>query len=64
MAQNRFAEDLVVVLSDMKHPPNPDNTVSLTLLDAKTGAKKDVARALMTKENRQAVYSALHPDQQ
>jgi len=62
-AQRRFAEDLVVVLADMGHPAGDDNTVSLTLVDAKTGAKEDVARALMTAENRKSVYRALHPKQ-
>jgi len=47
----------------MGHPAGDDNTVSLTLVDAKTGAKEDVARALMTAENRKSVYRALHPKQ-
>jgi RNA polymerase sigma factor (sigma-70 family) len=53
--QKRFAEDLVVVLADMKHPLNADHTVGLTLLDSATGEKKNIEKALMTAENRQAI---------
>jgi|GEM_PF-7051996 len=60
----RFAEDLVVVLSDMGHTAGDDNTVSLTLLDPTTGAKQDVAHAPMSAENRWAVFNALHPTAQ
>jgi uncharacterized protein (TIGR03435 family) len=55
-AQKRFAEDLVLVLSDMKHPVNPDNTVNLTLVDPKTGQQKVVAYAPMTAKNRAAIF--------
>ncbi|MDR3459450.1 MAG: protein kinase [Verrucomicrobiae bacterium] len=54
-AQKRFAEDLVIVLSDMKHPVNPDNTVKLTLIDQQTGHGKIFYHAQMTKENRDAI---------
>ncbi len=51
-AQKRFAEDLLVVLSDMGHPVRSD-TVSLTLIDPDTGAQKTEKQARMTKANRQ-----------
>jgi RNA polymerase sigma factor (sigma-70 family) len=53
--QKRFAEDLLVVLGDMKHPLNAEHTVNLTLLDSQTGEKKTVDNAPMTAENRQAI---------
>jgi RNA polymerase sigma factor (sigma-70 family) len=56
--QKRFAEDMVAMLSDMGHPIDAEKTVSLTLLDPKTGEKKDVEHAEMTRENRQAVSAA------
>jgi tetratricopeptide (TPR) repeat protein len=55
-AQKRFAEDLAIVLSDMKHPVNPDNTVSLTLVDPKTGQQTVIAHAQMTAKNREAIF--------
>jgi RNA polymerase sigma factor (sigma-70 family) len=55
----RFAEDLVVVLAQMGQPVNPEMTVTLTLIDPATGEKKTVERASMTKENRQAISTAL-----
>ena len=57
--QKRLTEDLVVVLEDMGHEINPDHTVSLTLVDPKTGIKKDVPHALMTAENRRATHQML-----
>jgi hypothetical protein len=63
-AEKRFAEDLVIVLSEMGHASGPDNTVKLTLSDPNTGERKNVERAAMTRANRQAVYQALHPGQQ
>ncbi|HEY3913338.1 MAG TPA: sigma-70 family RNA polymerase sigma factor [Verrucomicrobiae bacterium] len=58
--QKRFAEDLVVDLTQMGHPMNAEHTVSLSLIDPKTGEKKTVERAAMTKKNRQAVWETLH----
>ena len=55
-AQKRFAEDLVIVLSDMKHPVSSDNTVSLTLVDPQTGQQKIIAHAPMTGKNRAAIF--------
>jgi len=55
-AQKRFAEDLVIVLSDMKHPVSSDNTVRLTLVDPQTGQQKIIAHASMTGENRAAIF--------
>lgn len=57
--QKRFAEDLVVVFSDMGHPINADHTVSLALIDSKTGEMKNIAHATMTEENRQTIHDAL-----
>jgi len=54
-AEKRFAEDLVIVMSDMGHPARPDNTVSLTLIDPKTGEQQEVSHALMTGQNRGAI---------
>jgi hypothetical protein len=59
MWQKRFAEDLVVVLSDMGHPVSTDQTIGLTLVDPKTGEKKNIEHAPMTGENRQAVHRML-----
>lgn len=53
--QKRIAEDLPVVLQDMKQPLKADHTVGLTLLDPNSGEKKLIANALMTEENRQAI---------
>jgi RNA polymerase sigma factor (sigma-70 family) len=58
-SQKRFAEDVVIVLSDMNHPLNANKTVSLTLIDPKSGEKKTVENASMTSENRAAVHAAL-----
>jgi len=60
--QKRFAEDLVPVLHDMGHPVSADHTVSLTLIDTKTGQKTEIASAAMTQENRNAVQRALPTD--
>jgi hypothetical protein len=57
--QKRLAEDLVVVLDEMKHPVNAEQTVSLTLIDTKTGVKTNIEHAAMTAENRRAVKNAL-----
>ena len=54
-AQKRFAEDLVIVLADMKHPVKADNTVGLTLSDPHTGQQKVIAHAGMTEKNRKTV---------
>jgi hypothetical protein len=54
-----LAEDLVVVLDEMKHPVNAEQTVSLTLIDTKTGVKTNIEHAAMTAENRRAVKNAL-----
>ncbi|GEM_PF-3813440 len=59
--QKRFAEDLVVVFSDMGHSINADHTVSLTLIDPKTGEKKNIDHAPMTEENRQKIHEAYLP---
>jgi RNA polymerase sigma factor (sigma-70 family) len=56
--QKRFAEDLVVVLTDMGFRPKADHTVRLTLIDPKTGEHKTIEHALMTAENRQAIMQA------
>ena len=53
-AEKRFAEDLLVVLSDMGHPVSSD-TVSLTLIDSQTGEQKKETRAQMTGANRGAI---------
>jgi RNA polymerase sigma factor (sigma-70 family) len=58
--QKRFAEDLAMVLADMGHPINAEHMVSLTLIDSKTGERKSIERANMTKENRQAINAALN----
>lgn len=55
-AQKRFAEDLVAVLSAMKHPANVDNTVRLTLVEPQTGRQKIIAHAKMTAENRAVIF--------
>ena len=57
--QMRLAEDLVIVLDEMKHPVNAEQTVSLTLIDPKTGVKTNIEHAAMTAENRRAVKNAL-----
>jgi hypothetical protein len=57
--QKRFAEDLVVVLEDMRHPINAEHTVDLTLVDAKTSEAKTIKGAMMTEANRAAVRDAL-----
>jgi hypothetical protein len=49
--KKRFAQDLVVVLSDMGHPIPADHTIALTLLDPATGQLKTVPNALMTEKN-------------
>ncbi len=54
-AEKRFAEDLVVVLADMKHAVSSDNTVKLTLVDPQNGQRKTVAHAPMTGNNRTAI---------
>jgi len=56
--QIRVAEDLVVVLDEMKHPVNAERTVSLTLIDARTGAQRKIEHAAMTAENRKEIYNA------
>lgn len=61
MAQKRLAEDLTLVLSDMGHPASSDNTVGLVLMDPKSGETQTVERAVMTKENREAVHASLTP---
>jgi RNA polymerase sigma factor (sigma-70 family) len=58
--QKRFTEDLVVVLIQMGHPLNANHTVSLALIDPKSGENKMVERAIMTEKNRQAVRKALN----
>jgi len=55
-AQKRFAEDLVMVLSDMKHPINADNTVELKLIEPQTGRPKIFYHVKMTASNRAAVF--------
>ncbi len=55
--QKRIAEDIVAVLSDMGHAPNADHTVSLELIDSKTGQQNTVEHAVMTEENRRAIMS-------
>jgi RNA polymerase sigma factor (sigma-70 family) len=60
MSEKRIAEDLVMVLQDIGHPVNQEHTVSLSLIVIKSGEKKNVDRALMTKENRRAVFEDLH----
>jgi hypothetical protein len=52
MWKKRFAQDLVVVLSDMGHPIPSDHTIALTLLDPATGQLKTVPNAPMTEKNR------------
>ena len=56
-AEKRFAEDLVVALSEMGHPVNPDDTVSLTLIDPQTGRQQVIAHAAMTEANRRAIIA-------
>ena len=56
--QRRFAEDLVPVLNDMGHPINADNTVRLSLVDPASGKNDEIASAVMTLQNRQAVHAA------
>jgi len=58
----RLAEDLPTVLADMGHPVDASETVSLVLVDPKTGERKTIERASMTAENRQAVHAALVRD--
>ncbi len=58
MAQKRFAEDLVAALGDMGHPAGTDNTVKLALVDG-NGSTNTVEHALMTAENRAALYEDL-----
>ncbi len=55
-AEKRFAEDLLVVLSDMGHPVRSD-TVSLALIEPETGAQKIEKQARMTKANREAIMT-------
>ena len=62
MAKKRFAEDLVIVLHDLGHPLAADHSVSLALMDPKTGETKQVDHALMTAANRTAVFASLHGD--
>jgi len=57
--QKRLAEDLVIVLEDMKHPVNAEQTVSLTLINTKTSVKTNIEHAAMTAENRRSVKNAL-----
>ncbi len=52
--QKRTAEDLVEVLSGMGHTPGP--TVSLKLRDPDTREETLVTQAVMTEENRSALY--------
>ncbi len=59
--QKRIAEDIVVVLSDMGHAPNANHSVSLELIDPKSGQQKTVDHAVMTEENRRAIISARQP---
>ena len=54
--QKRFSEDLVEVLTRMKHPPGP--TVDLTLQDLKTATVRVLRDVPMTHENRQAIWRA------
>ncbi len=54
--QKRFSEDLVEVLTLMKHPPGP--TVDLTLQDLKTATIRVLQDVPMTRENRQAIWRA------
>jgi len=56
--EKRFAEDLVEVLEAMGKAPGP--TVSLRLKDIDTGKERVVKKAVMTKENRGAVYERRH----
>ena len=56
--EKRFAEDLFEVLVGMGNPPG--KTVSLTLKNRKTGKQRKVAKARMTRANRDEVYSARH----
>jgi hypothetical protein len=56
--QKRLAEDMVVVLADMQHPVPADHTVSLTLIDGRTGDNKIIPNAPMTAHNRQLILQA------
>jgi hypothetical protein len=53
--EKRFAQDLVVVLSDMGHPIPTDHTIALTLLDPATGQLQTVPNAQMTEKNRNGI---------
>ncbi|HEX4341961.1 MAG TPA: sigma factor-like helix-turn-helix DNA-binding protein, partial [Verrucomicrobiae bacterium] len=55
MIEKRLIQDLPVVLSDMKHPANADNTVSLVLLNPTTRQSIAIEHAAMTIENRRAI---------
>jgi RNA polymerase sigma factor (sigma-70 family) len=57
-AKKHFAEDLVVALGDMGHPAPEDNTIKLALVDG-NGSTNIVEHALMTAENRAALYEDL-----
>jgi hypothetical protein len=62
--QRRFAEDLVPVLNDMGHPISAQNTVSLSLIDPKSGERQEISSAIMTEQNRRIVHEAFeasHP---
>ncbi len=53
--QKRIAEDIVIVLNDMKHPVTADRAVSLELADPKSGEKKLIEHAPVTEGNRQKI---------
>jgi hypothetical protein len=58
----RFTEDLVDVLTEMNHPMNAAHTVTVTLLDPRTGQIRTVQNVPVTKENRKDVIETLHPE--
>lgn len=61
--QKRIAEDMVDVLWGMGH--RPKETVRLRLKDLKTGEVLEIAEALMTGDNRSAVYwNRSHADEE
>jgi len=59
--QKRFDEDLVEVMSKMGNPPGA--AVSLKLVNLETKKTVTLDDVPMTKENRQAIWRARHPQQ-
>lgn len=57
--QKRFSEDLLVVLAQMGHSINGEQTVSLVLIDPTTGQTNTVDHAVLTEKNRRAVHESL-----